>query len=101
VQVRAATKCTIFLSFTSNQISSGQREIIHYLAKHRLVSAIVTTAGAIEEDIMKTLRPHYIGAFDIRGKELRMKGINRTGNLLVPNLNYVALEEWFNPVLNR
>lgn len=100
--VRAGHKCTIWLAFTSNMISSGQREIIHYLAKHRMVSAIVTTAGAVEEDVMKTLRPHYIGDFEKHpGASLRMRGINRTGNLLVPNLNYVALEEWFIPVLNR
>ncbi len=30
-----------------------------------------------------------------------MRGINRIGNLLVPNLNYVAFEDWFMPVLNR
>jgi deoxyhypusine synthase len=98
---RKTTKCTVFLSMTSNQISCGQREIIHYLVKHRLVSCIATTCGAIEEDIMKTLRPHYVGDFEINGKGLRMRGINRIGNLLVPNLNYVALEEWFMPVLNR
>lgn len=98
---RAATRCTIFLSFTSNQISCGQREIIHFLVKHKLVSCIVTTAGAVEEDIMKTLRPTYVGDFYLKGRDLRLRGINRTGNLLVPNLNYVALEEWFMPVLNR
>lgn len=100
--VRANHRCTIWLSFTSNMVSSGQREIIHYLVKHRMVSAIVTSAGAVEEDIMKTLRPHYMGDFEAhRGKDLRMRGINRTGNLLVPNLNYVALEEWFIPLLNK
>lgn len=98
---RAETKCTVFLAFTSNMISCGQREIIRFLVKHRMVSAIVTSAGAVEEDVMKTLRPHYIGDFELKGSELRMRGINRTGNLLVPNLNYVALEEWFMPVLNK
>lgn len=100
-EVRAKTKCTIWLSMTSNMISSGQREIIKYLAQHKLVDVIVTSAGAVEEDIMKCLRPHYVGSFDLKGSELRMKGLNRLGNLVVPNLNYVAFEEWVSPVINK
>jgi deoxyhypusine synthase len=96
---RAATKCTIFLGMTSNMVSCGMREVVRYLAQHRLVDAIVTSAGAVEEDIMKCLRPHYMGDFNLPGPELRKKGINRIGNLLVPNLNYVAFEEWVMPVL--
>jgi deoxyhypusine synthase len=98
--VRAATKCTIWLSFTSNMVSCGVREVIRYLVQHKLVDVIVTTAGAIEEDVMKTLRPHYMGSFELPGKDLRMRGINRIGNLLVPNLNYVSFEDWFSPLLN-
>ena len=99
--LRAATKCTIWLSFTSNMVSSGVREIIRYLVEHKQVHVIVTTAGAIEEDVMKTLRPHYMGSFELPGKELRMRGINRIGNLLVPNLNYVSFEDWFMPLLHE
>jgi deoxyhypusine synthase len=82
-------------------ISSGQREIIKFLAQHKLVDVIVTSAGAVEEDIMKCLRPHYVGSFDLKGSDLRMKGLNRLGNLVVPNLNYVAFEEWVSPVINK
>lgn len=32
IEVRKKTKCTIFLGYTSNMISSGVREIIRYLA---------------------------------------------------------------------
>ena len=46
-------KCTVFLGYTSNMISSGMREIIKYLVQHNLVSALVTTCGGIEEDIIK------------------------------------------------
>ena len=98
--VRAATKCTIWLSFTSNMVSCGVREVIRYLIQHKLVDVVVTSAGAIEEDVMKTLRPHYMGSFELPGRELRMRGINRIGNLLVPNLNYVSFEDWFTPLLN-
>ena len=99
--MRASTKCTIWLSFTSNMVSSGVREVIRYIVEHRLVDVIVTSAGAVEEDIMKTLRPHYMGSFELPGRELRMRGINRIGNLLVPNLNYVSFEDWFAPLLEE
>jgi deoxyhypusine synthase len=36
-----------------------------------MISAIVTTTGGIEEDIMKLLANHYIGDFALDGKTLR------------------------------
>jgi len=96
-----ALRCKIFFGFTSNQISSGNRETIRYLCKHNMIDCIVTTGGGIEEDIMKCMNPHYHGDFALRGRELRPKGINRIGNLLVPNHNYVAFEAWLSPILKQ
>ena len=96
---RAAVKATVWLGMTSNMVSSGQREVIRYLAQHKLIDVIVTSAGGVEEDIMKTLLPHFVGDFALQGKHLRMRGLNRLGNLVVPNANYVAFEEWFAPLL--
>ena len=62
---------------------------------------MVTTAGGIEEDFIKCLGPTYLGAFDLPGRELRSKGINRIGNLLVPNNNYCLFEDWLTPLLDR
>ena len=59
-EARAEVKCTIFLAYTSNMISSGVRESIRYLCQHKMVDCIVTTAGGIEEDIMKCIRPHQV-----------------------------------------
>eukprot|EP01006_Ploeotia_vitrea_P019500 TRINITY_DN51706_c0_g1_i1.p1 TRINITY_DN51706_c0_g1~~TRINITY_DN51706_c0_g1_i1.p1 ORF type:complete len:383 (+),score=219.96 TRINITY_DN51706_c0_g1_i1:86-1234(+) len=99
---RAKTKCTIFLGMTSNMVSSGVREVVRFLVQHKLVQCIVTTAGAIEEDLMKCFSPHYMGSFDAQpGRAMRMKGHNRIGNLIVPNLNYCALEEWMMPLLDE
>lgn len=53
----------IFLGYTSNMISSGMRDIIRFLCEHKMVDAIVTTCGGIEEDIMKCYTPAYIGSF--------------------------------------
>lgn len=97
---RQATKCTIFLSYTSNLISSGLRETIRFLVQHKLVDAIVTTAGGVEEDFIKCLAPTYLGDFKLKGKDLRAQGLNRLGNLLIPNKNYCMFEDWVSPILH-
>ena len=76
---------TVFMGYTSNIVSSGLREIIAYLAKHKKMDVIVTTAGGVEEDFIKCLKPFIIGDWDLKGAYLREKGINRIGNILVPN----------------
>jgi len=99
-EYRARTRCTIYLSFTSNLISSGIREVIRFLVEHKLVDALVTTAGGVEEDFIKCLAPTYLGDFKLKGKDLRAQGVNRLGNLLVPNHNYCLFEDWVNPILH-
>uniref|UniRef100_A0A8C9GMR6 Deoxyhypusine synthase n=1 Tax=Piliocolobus tephrosceles TaxID=591936 RepID=A0A8C9GMR6_9PRIM len=94
-------ECIIWLSFTSNMISSGLREFFVYLAKNKFVDVIVTTAGGIEEDIIKCFSKTYIGDFNLNGKKLRKKGWNRIGNLIVPNDNYCKFEDWLQPLLNN
>ena len=94
-------KAFIFLGYTSNMVSSGLRDIFRYLAEHKKIDVIVTTAGGIEEDIIKCLGDFIMGDFKADGKELRKKGINRIGNIFVPNSRYVRFEEFFQPVLNE
>lgn len=98
---RPRTSCTIFLGYTSNLMSSGVRETIRYLVQHRMVDVLVTTAGGIEEDFIKCLAPFFLGEFSLRGKTLRENGINRIGNLLVPNDNYCKFEDWLVPILDQ
>ncbi|XP_071511211.1 deoxyhypusine synthase-like [Diadema antillarum] len=98
---RVKSNCTIFLGFTSNLISSGLREVLRFLAEHNLVDCIVSSAGGIEEDFIKCLGSTYLGDFSLRGRDLRQKGINRIGNLLVPNDNYCKFEDWLMPILDQ
>jgi len=93
--------CTIFLGYTSNMASCGVRETIRFLLQHNMVDCVVTSAGGIEEDFIKCLAPTYLGDFALEGKQLRDKGINRIGNLLVPNNNYVKFEDWLMPILDK
>ena len=69
--------------------------------EHRHVHCIVTTAGGIEEDLIKCLAPTYLGSFTTPGKVLRDGGLNRIGNLVVPNDNYCTFEDWLTPILDK
>lgn len=94
-------KSKIYLGYTSNMVSSGLREVIRYLVEHEKVDVCVTSAGGIEEDIIKCFGDTVLGDFRLKGKELREKAINRIGNLLVPNNNYIEFEEFVMPLLEE
>jgi len=100
-EVRSQVKCKIFLGYTSNLISSGVRETIKFLVKNKMVDCIVTTAGGVEEDLIKCLGQTFLGDFSLKGSELRSKGLNRIGNLIVPNKNYCLFEDWIMPILDE
>jgi deoxyhypusine synthase len=91
----------IYLGYTSNMVSSGLREVIKYLVEHKKIDVCVTSGGGFEEDIIKCLGDTVLGDFRLPGKELREKAINRIGNLLVPNNNYIKFEEFSMPVLEE
>ncbi len=94
-------KVVIYLAYNSNMVSSGLREVIAYLVKNKMVDVLVTTAGGVEEDIMKTMKPFIMGDFKAPGRELRAKGINRIGNVFVPNDRYALFEKFMQPFLAK
>jgi deoxyhypusine synthase len=101
VKAMRKENATIILGCTSNIVSSGLRDIITYLIKHRLIHAMVTTAGGIEEDLIKCLKPFLVGAFETDDAALAKDGVNRIGNIFVPNDRYCAFEDWIQPILSR
>ncbi len=94
-------KAFIYLGYTSNMVTSGIRDIIKYLAECKKVNVLVTTAGGIEEDFIKCLGDFKLGDFRLSGEILREKGINRAGNILVPNSRYCAFEDFIIPILEE
>ena len=46
------------------------------------------------------MAPTCVGDFALRGADLRSRGLNRIGNMLVPNSNYCAFEDWVMPILD-
>ena len=93
--------CKIFMGLTSNLISSGMRELIKFIVKHHLVDVLVITAGGVEEDLIKCLSPTHLGDFHMEGADLRKRGLNRIGNLIVPNKNYCLFDDWIMPILDK
>ncbi|WUR02918.1 deoxyhypusine synthase (DHYS) [Vairimorpha necatrix] len=91
----------IYLGCTSNLISSGLRDIIRFLVQHKHIDVCVITAGGIEEDIIKCLKPTLCADFTYKGEDLRNNGLNRIGNLVIPNENYELFEKWFNESLDE
>ncbi len=87
-------KATIFLSFTANMVASGLRGIITQLVREKFVDVIITTGGSIDHDIIRTKMPYLKGDFQLDDKELHRKGVNRLGNVLIPNDRYVFLEKF-------
>ncbi|CAI5443333.1 unnamed protein product [Caenorhabditis angaria] len=98
---REKMNCTIFLGYTSNLVTSGLRDIIRFIVQHNLVDCLVTSAGGIEEDLIKCLKPSFLGDFTMDGKNLRSNGLNRAGNVIIPNDNYCSFEDWVNPILDE
>ena len=87
-------KATIFLSFTSNMVSSGLREIIAQLCAKKLVDCIVTSTGSIEEDMMKCSSPFALGSFEADDAEVKANGMNRIGNIFVKDEQYAHFEKF-------
>ena len=96
-----ADNAKIFLGYTSNMISSGNREIIKYLVENKKVDVCVTSGGGVEEDIIKCFGDFVLGDFNADGKTLREKAINRIGDIFVPNNRYLDFEKFVQEILEE
>jgi deoxyhypusine synthase len=95
-------KCTIFLSFPACIISTGTRGVIRKLVEERLVDAIITTCGTLDHDLARVWKKYYHGDFLMNDGELHRQGINRLGNILIPNDSYgIVLEQKMQPILDE
>ncbi len=91
----------IFLTFTSNMVTSGLRGFFAQLIELGMVDVIVTTAGAIEEDIMKARGERFlIGNFKSDDIQLHEQGVNRVGNLFITSESYCNFEDMLMPMFD-
>ena len=92
----------IFLTFTSNMVTSGLRGFFAQMIKLKMADIIVTTVGGIEEDIMKSSGEKFkLGRFSADDVELHEKGINRIGNILINNESYMKFEDMIMKILDK
>jgi deoxyhypusine synthase len=82
-------------------VASGLRSVFADLVRRKFVDAIITTGGAVEHDLIKAYEPYLMGDFDMDDAQLHKKGINRIGNILVPNERYILLEKEMQKIFRK
>jgi deoxyhypusine synthase len=94
-------KATIFFAFTANMVASGLRGLFAKMVEKKFVDVIITTGGSIDHDLIKSYTPYLPGDFSMDDVALHKKGINRLGNILVPNDRYILLEKKIQPIFKK
>jgi deoxyhypusine synthase len=85
--------CTTFLSFPACLMATGTRGVIVELVKRKLVDVIITTCGTMDHDLARSWKKYYHGDFLMDDVKLHKEGVNRLGNVLVPNASYGTILE--------
>lgn len=94
--------CVTFLSFPACIMATGCRGVLVDLARRGLVDVIITTCGTLDHDLARVWRDYYHGDFFMDDAELRHQGVNRLGNILVPDESYgLILEEKLIPMFEE
>ncbi|HEX08264.1 MAG TPA: deoxyhypusine synthase [Thermoplasmatales archaeon] len=94
--------CTRFLSFPACIVATGARGVVKELVKRKFFDVIITTCGTLDHDLARVWRDYYHGSFMMDDKKLHKKGINRLGNILIPNECYgEILEKKMQPILKE
>jgi len=92
----------IFLTYTSNMVTSGLRGFFAQIVKLGMADVLITTVGGIEEDIMKAQGEKFsIGNFHADDVELHEQGVNRVGNLFIKNESYMHFEDMMREILDK
>ncbi|MCI4371286.1 MAG: deoxyhypusine synthase [Thermoplasmata archaeon] len=92
--------CTTFLSFPAALMATGVRGVLRALVERKLVDTVITTCGTADHDLARVWKPYYHGEFEMDDVALHRMGVNRLGNILVPNESYgIVLEKKLRPML--
>ena len=101
-EMEKTENCVKFLSFPACLVSTGCRGIIKDLIKNKLVDVVITTCGTMDHDLARIWSSYYHGSFEADDKELHRKGVNREGNIFIPNESYgIILEEKMQPIMEK
>ena len=95
--------CIKFLSFPACIVATGLRGAIAQMIEKGLIDIIITTCGTLDHDLARAYGGDYFhGSFELDDTKLHKIGINRLGNVLIPNDSYgIILEKKMNPILEE
>ena len=82
-----------WLSFPACLCATGTRGFFVEAIKRKAFNVIITTCGTLDHDIARTYQAYYHGAFELDDVELGEAGLNRLGNVIVPNSCYGEILE--------
>ncbi|MEM7813697.1 MAG: deoxyhypusine synthase [Candidatus Aenigmatarchaeota archaeon] len=82
-----------FLSFPACIIATGTRGVICDMIRSNAFNAVITTCGTLDHDLARIWKDYHHGDWMLDDRELRHQGVNRLGNVLVPNESYGEILE--------
>ncbi|HLC39938.1 MAG TPA: deoxyhypusine synthase [archaeon] len=92
-QMTADKNCVNFLSFPADIVATGTRGVLRDMLKEKMFDVVVTTCGTLDHDLARSYKKYLHGSFEMDDAQLHKKGINRLGNVLVPNESYGIIIE--------
>ena len=82
-----------WLSFPACLCATGTRGFFLEGVKRNAFNVVVTTCGTLDHDIARTFREYFHGDFSLDDIALGEQGLNRLGNVIVPNECYGEILE--------
>ena len=77
-----------WLSFPACLCATGTRGFFLEALKRKMFNVVITTCGTLDHDIARTYQQYFHGDFDLDDVALGEEGLNRLGNVIVPNECY-------------
>jgi deoxyhypusine synthase len=85
----------IMFGLAGAMVPGGMRRLVAYLIENRLIDVLVSTGANLFHDVYETLgKPHFQGSPDSDDHELGRRRINRFYDVLAPESDFSAAEEF-------
>ena len=82
-----------WLSFPACLCATGTRGFFLEAIKNKNFNVIITTCGTLDHDIARTYENYFHGGFNLDDIALGDEGLNRLGNVIIPNECYGEILE--------
>ena len=82
-----------WLSFPACLCATGTRAFFLEAIKNKKFNVIITTCGTLDHDIARTYENYFHGDFNLDDIALGDEGLNRLGNVIIPNECYGEILE--------